>query len=441
MSQGANTQLVWGFEEVGGTATPGQKAPTMYGLRVKNLQMTPKPSFERVSNIDPSGQLLKGRVGAMSLPFSFESEMNIDDIPRLRAHMQGFASIAATATGVRTWTIRELRSGDSLATALDWLSLEGDRDDTYAQLNLHGAVDQWDIAVRSGKIVSNKLSGMSCRFTHLNDVTETVAPAAWTGDVYVRGNRIDADASDTSNDIKFKVTTGGALDGTGKIKFTEGATAYGSVEYPVVAGVWMPVIYGDGTYAGSADDPVEVMFTLGTGDLTAGGTPDEWAIDARRAKATPTYPARNPLIAVRAICLIGGTEYFIEDFDISFKRPRKYRRASSSKYPIGILPDGNRSFSIKLKRDYTDRDLYLKMLSATGVSFSIAINGDFIATVSSVSYYEKWLLSSTNAQVISAGADIPNDKQLPESIELVPYWDGTNSDLSESIICTLSTLK
>lgn len=441
MSQGANTQLMWGFEESGGTAQPGQKAGTMYGLRVKNLQMTPKPSFERVSNIDPAGQLLKGRVGAVSLPFSFESEMSVDDIARLRAHMQGFASIAATAAGVRTWTIRELRSGDSLAAALDWLSLEGDRDDEYAQLNLHGALDSWDIAVRSGKIVSNKLSGMSCRFTHLSDVTETVGPASWTGAVYVRGNRIDSDATDTSNDIKFKCSTAGALDGTGKIMFTKGATAYGTVEYPVVAGTWMPVIYGDGTYAGSADDPVEVMFTLGTGDLTAGGTPDEWAIDAKRTKGAATYPSRNPLIAVRATCTIGGTEYFIEDFDLGFKRPRKYRRASSSKYPIGILPDGNRSFSIKLKRDYTDRDLYLKMLSATAVSFNVTINGDFIATVSSVSYYEKWQLASTNAQVIVAGADIPNDKQLPESIDIVPFWDGSNSDLAETIVGTLETLK
>lgn len=441
MSQGAFTQGVWGIEEVSGVATPGQKAGTMYGIRTKNFQFTPKPKFERTENIDPSGMLQPGRVGAWDLPFSFESDMSVDDAVRLRAHMQGYAAITTVAAGVQSWAIRELRAADSLATALDWISFEGDRDDLYATLLLNGAIDQWDMQVRTGKIIGNKVNGMACRFTHMRDPQAVVGPASYTGTVYVRNNRFDADAIDTTQDIKFKVTTAGALDGTGKIRFTKGVVAYGSVEYPVVADVWMPVIYGDGTYAGSELDPVEVKFTLGTGSLTAGGTPDEWKIEPKRPKATATYPARNSLMAVRTVFLLGGTEYVIEDSDISFKRPRKYRRGSASKYPIGLLPDGRRTFSIKLKRDYTDRNLYLKLLSSSNLSFDMTINGDFIATVSSVSYFEKWNMHSNNAQVLEAGADIPNEKQLPESITIVPSGQTGATDLSEVIQGTLATLK
>lgn len=439
MSAGSAVQLMWGFEEAAGVAQPGQKASTMYGLRVKNLQFTPKPTFERVSNIDPRRQQLRGRVGKFELPFSFDSEMSVDDLARWRFQQQGFASIAATAAGVRTWSYRDLLSSDALTTAPDWITLEGDRDDGYAQLMLQGAVETMDIAVRANKIVSMKTTGMYCRFSHLKDpVYSNFAAATYTGTVYVRNNRFDADAQDTTNDLKFKATAGGALSGAAaKVSFTKGATAYGAADYFVTAGTWMPVILADGTYAGDPLDPVEVMFSAG-GTFT---TNDSGVIAAKRVKAAATYPSRNPLIAVAATVTIGGTVYPIEDFDIMHKRPLKTRRATSSKYPISLLPDGTRTFAIKLKRDYFDRDLYLKMLSSTSVSFNIVILGDLIATVASVSYYESYTLTSTNAQVVVAGADVPNDKQLPESAEIVPFWDGTNVDLTETIVCTLTSLK
>src|SRR5581483_1304196 len=435
---GANSQLVWGFEQSAGAATPGQKAGTMYGLRVKNFQITQKPaSFERTANIDPRGQLLKGRPGFWNVGFGFESEMSVDDIARLRFHMQGMATITNPAAGVYSWALRDKISTDAPTTDPAWLSLEGDRGDGWAQLLLQAALDSWDIAVKGGKIISHKLGGTACRTTQQKDPAMTTTGGTYTGTLYVRQNRQDADAQDTTNHLKAKITVAGALSGAGaKVAFTKGAAAYGANDYFITAGVWMPVILSDGTFAGDPLEPVEVMFSAG-GTLSLN---DEFTIQAKRPHATATYPSRNPLIAVRTILTFGGSDYDVENLDIMFQRPHKYRRSSASRYPIGILPDGSRSFAIKIDRDYVDQDFYLKLLSATSIAFTITVNGDLVATVGASSYYEKHVLTSSNAQVIGAGADVPNDKQLPESIQIVPFWDGTNVELSETIQGTLATL-
>lgn len=444
MSQGANTQLVWGFEQSGGSAQPGLKAATMYGLRVKNFQGIPDPTTLRTNNIDPRGQRQKARNGSYSTPFSFEADMSVDAIQRLRAHMRGMATITTVAAGVQSWALRDKISTDAPATALDWISLEVDKDDSYATLFTNAALDSWSISVKNGQIVNHKIGGMACRFLNMADVAPVVGPATFTGTVYVRGNRIDSDAEDTSNDIKFKCTTAGG-SGAGKVKFTKGATAYGSLEYTVTYGTvaapaWMDVLLADGTQAsGDNLNPMQVMF-VGSGNLVAGGTPDEWKIVGKRTKATATYDSRNPLIGVRATVTFNSVTYDVETFDINFKRPKKYKRATGSPFPVGLLPDGNQEFDITINRDYVDRAFYLKMLSATNAAFDITINGDFIATVATVSYYEKHQFTSTNAQVIKGGANIPNDKQLPESIQIVPYWDGTNVDMSETVVGTLSSL-
>jgi hypothetical protein len=427
MSQGAFSQAVYGFE----TDQFGQKSATGYGLKVANLNFKPKPTFERTRNIDPRGQRQRGRILKFDLPISFEIEPSVDNLARLRAHHQGYAAITNTATGVYTWAIRDLLAADSMASDLSSFWFEGDRDDDCAQLNLGCVIDEMDLKIATSKLVSTKFSGMSSHFSHLNDPFETAVNAAYTGTLLVRGNR-------NGTDLAAKITTAGALDGTAKVKFTEGATAYGSVSYDVVANEWMNVILADGNHAsGDPLDPVQVCFTDG-GTLTLN---DEWAIDTTRTRiASPTYPSRNPLTAVGMTLSIGGTEYVIDNADIKFKRPTKERRGGGSKYPYSMLRDGTREWSIKLMRDYTDRDLYLKMLSGEAAAFDCTIGGDKIATVSAVTYFEQWRLYSSNVQVTDAGADVPNEKQLPESIDIAPFWDGSTVEMQETIICTVSSL-
>ena len=436
--QGANAQFVYGFEQVAGVRTPGQKSAVLYGIRARSFNFTQKPaSFERTANIDPRGQILKGRPGFWNLNLGLNPEMSVDDIARLRFHMQGYAAITQLAAGVQSWAIRDLISTDSPTTDPSFLSFEADRGDGWAQLGLQAALDSWDISVKGGKIVEHKLAGMYCRTTQMKDPVFAVTGGTYTGTLYIRQNRQDADAQDVANDLKIKAFVAGALDGaTAKVSFTKGATAYGAAQYFVTAGVWMPVILADGSFAGDPLEPVEVMWSAG-GTFTLN---DAWTINAKRPKVTATYPSRNALLAVKAILTFGGATYDVENFDIAFKRPRKFRRATSSRYPLNILPDGTRTFAIKINRDYVDQDFFLKLLSASTATFDITINGDFIATVASVSYYEKYQLTSTNAQVVAAGADVPSDKQLPEAIDVVPYWDGSVVDMSETLVGTLATL-
>jgi hypothetical protein len=438
MTQGANAQAVWGFEEVAGVAKPGQKAATMYGIRFHNFNSLADPATERTTNIDPAGELLLARNGYYNLPWSTEADMSVDDIARLRFHMQGMATISTVAAGVQSWALRHRLTTDAPTVASDWLSIEVDKDDGYAELLLNAAVTDWTISVKGGKIVTHKLAGMACRFTHMKDPVFTTNTGTFTGTMNVRGNRQDADAQDLTNDIKVKVTTPGAL-GVFKVEFTKGATAYGAPEIgPIVDGVWYEVIYADGTHAsGDPLNPVQVMWS-GAG---APALNDLWTIVAKRPKVTPTYPSRNPLIGLKAIVTVGGIPYDVETFDINFKRPLKYRRGTSSPFPIGLLYDGTRTFDISITKDYIERDFYLAMLSASPKTLDITINGDLIATVASVSYYEKHQFIAGAVQLLKGGANVPNDKQLPEVVQIVPARVGGVTELSEVVQGTLATLK
>lgn len=444
---GAKSQLMWGYEEVAGVAYPGQKAPTMYGLRVANFEFGPVPVWDQRSNLDAKGMQLKDDLVGYDVPFKFNSNMSVDDLKRWRAHQQGFASIANPAAGVYDWTIRELLSTDVLTVDPSRISIEGDVDDGYAGLGTNGAVDQMECKVASRKIIDWTFNGKMARFTNLRDPEAVVGPATFVGVVLVRGLRHDADAEDTTNDIKFKITTAGG-SGAAKLKFTKGATAYGSVEYTITYGAtysennWIDVIYGDGTHAsGDQLNPVQIQF-IGAGNFVAGGTPDEWKIRAKRVKGVATYPSRNPFKAGKCILTAGGTTREVEEFSIIFRTPKAYRLSTSSLWPVGLVDDDARSISIRAKRKYIDRYFNLKRLSGTPIAFDAELNGDLIATVANVSYYERSKFTSANAQVKNGGVrGVDNSKSLDEEMEFEPFWDGTNADMNETHRGTLSALK
>jgi hypothetical protein len=293
-----------------------------------------------------------------------------------------------------------------------------------------------ELKVARGKFASCKLSGMACHFTHMADPAFITNGATYTGKPNVRGNRLDADATNTAVNVIMKASTGGALNGTAQVKFSTTGVAYGAVAYPVGAGQWIDAIGPDGNHlSGDPLNPIQVMFSTG-GTLALN---DEWSINVQRAMPALSYPTRNPLTGIKLEVTIGGVSYDIENFDLKFTRPRKARRGSGL-YPKSILDDGNRAVSIKISRDYVDNALFQKMLSSTAVTFQVIVNGDKIATVANVTYYEYWKLYSANAQVIKAGSDPTGPKHLQESIDIVPFFDGTSVDMTEQIRCTLSTL-
>jgi hypothetical protein len=433
MAQGATATVGWGFE----TVAAQQKATTFYGLRWASLMFSPDPTISATRNVQSRPMALKGRLDEMRLPWSVDFDPDVDSVARLLAHQNGFVAITNPAAGVYDWTIRDLLSTDSLASDISSLSIDGNRDDGYNTLLLGAAVRDFEIKVQRNKIAQAKFSGSACHFTHMKDATMTTTGGTYTGKLHIRGNRMDTDAEDTTNHLKVKCTTAGALNGAAKVKCTKGATAYGSVEIAITAGVWYPFTLADGTNAsGDPYNPVEFM-------LSAGGTlslNDEFEVQAKRTTPTFTYPTRQPLHANGLIVTIGGTAYPVENFDLKFTAPRKEQRGSGSAYPTAMLRDGKRAFSISIQRDYVTRALYLKMLSANAVSFDATFNGDFIATVASASYFEKLQFASTNAQIFKAGGNPTSDKYLTEAVEVVPYFDGTNVDLSTVVRCTLATL-
>lgn len=434
MALGSNARIGWGFE----TVAAQQKAATLYGLRFASLTFNPDPVLSATRNMQSRPMQLKARLDRMNLPFSVDWDPSVDDLARLVAHHQGYtAAPALVATGVYDWVIRDLLSTDSLSSPISTLSIDADRDDGYATLLLGAAINEMDFKVASNKIVQAKASGTACHFTHMKDATMTTTGATYTGTLYIRGNRQDADAEDTTNHLKLKCTTGGALDGTALVKCTKGATAYGSATTAVTAGTWYRFDLADGTNAsGDPYNPVEFMLSAG-GTLS---TNDEFEVQAQRPAPTLTYPSRQPLHANGLVVTIGGVQTVVDQFDIKAVRPRKEQRGCGSAYAQSHLPDGNRKFTITIKRDYVTRALYLKLLSANAVAFDATLLGDVIATVANVTYREKLQFISTNAQVFKAGADPTSEKQLDEGVTIMPYYDGTNVDMSAVVRCTLATL-
>lgn len=428
MPQGKKGQLGWGFEPSAGT-----QATSFYFLRYSSLEFSPKRPYEYTKNMHSRGLRLQGFNEIVQLPFKFSFEPDVNTLTRLRAHLRGFASIA-TAGGVSTWTLRDLLPSDSLASPLDTISLEADRDDSYATLLLNGVLEEMDLKIEKNKLVSVTCSGMAGHYTHLADAANLVTAGTFSGRVLVRGKI--SDPENTTDDIKVKVTTGGALNGTAQVKFTRGATAYGSTTYPVTAGQWITVILADDNPNGASGDPLEplqIMFTSG-GTLSLN---DEWAFDAKRAKQTATYSSLNPLHAVGATFAIGGTSYVIENCDIKFQRPRTERRGCGSKFTEGFVDDGIQKWSISLTRQYTDRALYNLLTSGASATFDVNIYGDRIGSTTS---RERWRLYFPAVQVSDAGADPTTEKHLQEKITLEAYFDASNPDCTETIVNSLPSL-
>lgn len=430
MAQGSNAAVGYGFE----TVAPMQRAASFYGLRTAGFTFNPDVKTERTRNMQARPMNLKASVNEVALPWSVDWDPSVDDITRLLWHINGYAAITNPSASVYEWAIRDLLAGDVQASDPSTMSIDAWRDDSWGTLLLGAAAKEVEFKVQRNKLVQSKISGTALRFTHMKNATMLVNGATYTGSLHIRGNRLDADGADIVNHLKLKVYTAGALNGTAVVRGTRGVTAYAvSGGQAVTAGVWYPFLLADGTNAsGNPYNPIEFM-------LTSGGTlslNDEFEIQAQRPAPTLSYPSRQPLSGNGLTVTIGGVIYTVENFDIKFTRPRKEQRGAGSMYASSHLPDGNRQFSISIQRDYVTKSLYDKMISGAALAFDATLLGDYI----SGSYQEMAKFASVNAQVFKAGANPTSDKQLQESAEIVPYYDGTNPDMTITMRNTLATL-
>lgn len=431
-SQGKWSQLRWGFE---GVAAGTQAAALGYATRVKNLKMLPERPLVHSSNFSPRGPL-KGRNHQTTLPLSFDTEPDVDSIARLQMHLRGYGAISTLAVGAYKFSIRDFEKGvDSMASIIDTISAEGDRDDGTAQLTIGAVLEKAKLKIEGGKLVNLSYDGMGQHFTHHGDAAAVVGPASWTGRLLLRGN---VDPAITAQ-LRIKCSTAGALDGTAQVKCsTDGGSTYSTTEIAIVAGTWNRFIRSDGSNASAeATDPLEFMMTLGSGNLVAGGTPDEWSFANARVKGSPTYSTRIPLSGAGATYTIAGTVYHIQNCDMEIDVPKIPNFACGSRYPQGFLNDGVATTKITLSRKYTDRVLYNRILSGAVGTLEIKILGDYIAATG---FRETWRHYFAQMQIDDAGSDPNNEKSMDEQIVIKPSFDGTNPMHLEEITCTLSAL-
>lgn len=339
-----------------------------------------------------------------------------------------------TTTQPRSWAIRDLQTGDSLAETIDTLSVEGDRDDDIAQLNLGVVLTGREIKIEKNKVTEVTFEGMSQHYTHHNDPEMTTTGGTYTGKLYIRGNQ----APSVADDLYVKCTTSGALDGTAlvKLKRTSAAT-YDGTTYAITANTWYDFIIEDDVTQASGDplEPVQFMFSDG-GTLSAN---DEWEIVAERTKYAATYSTRNLLSGAGVKIYVAGstTPSIIETCTIKTTVAKPERRSVGSKYPEGFLEGDPEMHEIALARKYTDRAFYEYLQTAEDIVVDVDMYGDPIGRGD---YRERWRLLYNQVQVEDAGADASTPGALPEQIKLFAHGDSNTAVCNETIVCTLSSL-
>jgi len=322
------------------------------------------------------------------------------------------ASLGATlptTTQPRVWSIRDLQTGDSLAQTIDTLSVEGDRDDGVAQLNLGVVLTGREIKIEKNKVVEVSFEGMSQHYTHADDPDMTTTGGTHTGDLYIRGNQ----APSLADDLYIKCTTLGALDGTAKVKLKRTTAAtYDGAEYAITANVWYDFIIEDDVTQASGDplEPMQFMLSDG-GTLSAN---DEWHIVETRTKYAATYSTRNLLSGAGVDIYVDGetTPRIIESCTIKTTVEKPERRGVGSKYPEGFVEGNPEVHEITLARKYTDRDFYNWLQTAEDIVVDVQMYGDPIGRGD---YRELWRLVFNAVQVEDGGADASTPGPLPEA--------------------------
>lgn len=325
---------------------------------------------------------------------------------------------STNTAGAQSWDIRpDAFSGSSVAPSS--ATFEADFGDGYPIVVTGNRLTEtvWQIA-------ENKLVGMTekwvgCYDTYCDDAVEVNLAGSYDQVPRIRGHRSDPTSTD---EIKVKVTTTGALDGTAKVKFTKGATAYGSTEYAVTAGQWMRVVLADGSLPGhSRSETLWVLFPTSAQDLTQD---DEWKFENVRTAATASYSSLNPLNAAGVEITIDGDTYYVHTCNVTIQTPWTPSFRVGSYYAEKVQPNGKKRIMVDIGRDYDDRELLLKLISAESIAVSVKLYGDPLA--SSI-YDELVQIDIANATADEQDSDVANENALQESVKISGYRSGSTS--------------
>ena len=429
---GSELQVGWSFE----TADKAYKGPINEFFRAKSVSgAIAKRPLERNENLDPNRQTVRGvNVAAIIAP-KFDLMPDVDSIVKLVTHDNKRNTITNLTGGAHRWDSQPWVKGDTApASWIESFSLELDNGDGAPVLS-HGH----RMSERSLKITENKINMFSftapgCRDTYVNDVAPLAVNAAFTGRWVVFGHRIDPTSADA---LKIKCTLAGG-SGVAKVKFTKGATAYGSTEYVVTYGVPIAVKLADDTRAGiSKFEEFWVMKLDASGGGSVFTLNDEWTIANTRTAATASYSSRNVLHAAGVTVSIDGTSYPFHDVEVKWSNPRKAFMGTGSKDAQTQQTSGRRALSFSFNRDAEDLILLRKLISASSLAVIVDCFGD---PITGSAYDEEWKITASNCQLSEVTRDITNEDTLPEKIEVEAFRSGATPIYPESITCTKSAI-
>lgn len=350
---GSEGQVSFGME-----SAEGIPAGTATFIRVESESMvTGRPPTDN-PNSDPSGLALEPVSLIADCKGKISQVTDVSSLLLLRLNHRGWYEITNPIAGVADWEIRNAFRGVDTPIAAGlidslWFDIfRGEKVGANDRGHLIAGAKCSELSVSASANQFQKIehSFLYSRESFMGDAEEISAPADFAGTIHIFGHRNDPGAK---SQIRMRITTGGAFDGTAKGKFTRsgigtittaGTTAllgvgteftvdytegdlimisgetvrtvdvitddthmtvtvaaststaghthyvaYGATEHPLVANTKIPVVYGDESRAGIVAERENVYIVIVPATGDTGTVNDEWGFDAQRGVGVPVY--------------------------------------------------------------------------------------------------------------------------------------------------------
>jgi hypothetical protein len=404
-------------------------------FRAKSMSgIVAKRKMERVANMDPSNQVLKGNPVEAAIVPKFSLNPDADSLSRLLAHFLSKSPTISTPSGgvtSRQWVMTPFEAGDTpSATYIDSLSVEASDNDGNPILISGARMQDFTLKIQHGKIIDCELGFLACHDTYTSDQT-TILAATYTGKPIVRGHWATANMASTFK-IKVTATAGGGFDGT--VKCTKASYA-GTTTIQIKFDTWYRVTLDDGSRLGvDRFDDVWFCFPASGGTLLAAN--DEFSWTATRTLPAASYSTLDALQAGGLDFSVGGANYWVHDAEVKISRPRSANFVAGSKYALSVQKNGPIDVQITINRDRDDRDFLKKLIDASSFAVTAKLYGNPIEG----SIDQLLQLDFPNAQVSDVTRDVTTPNTLQEKAVIQPYRTGSSRIVTVTTIGTLTAL-
>lgn len=394
--------------------------------------IVPVRGFERVGNLDPSGQTLKSIPTTARIGGKIDFEPDVNSIAYLLQHACDKLATTSNPTGSvyqHLMTPREF-SEAAPATYVRTLFAECTDGDGYPIAIYGMGITGFEFKISEGKLVDCSMDYLACFDTYQSQPTVVSAPATYTGTPVLRGHR----GSTVTGTLKMKITAaaGGGYSGTAKFSL---ASYAGSTTCPFVFDTWTEVFLDTGVRGGQSDMERLMFLVPSTPTPSAVAADDEWSFAEARTLATASYSSLDVLSAAGLTLTVDGAETEVREATVKLMFPKKWN-TSTKKYPRGLQKNGPVSAMVSITRDRDNRTFLSKLISGASAAMILDMKGNPIAT----GYDERLKINMPNYQVTKDQRDVSTATTLPESVDLTPHRSGTTDIFDITVINTTSAL-